>query len=157
MIAWVQSKAIAILVGALVLVAGVSFFWIRALHGEVSERDIRIGGLQKTVEREVEVNKNQTKQIEDLIRVNQVQAAAFQKRSEEFTQIARELSGTLLQGIENAPETDNGPVSPILRDTIERLRALRQAGSSRDNRDQSDPPVIPPRPPREIPSPRVPH
>lgn len=129
----ISSKFSMLLIGGLVgliLLGGLGgYLHIRQLKQEIAEYEIETRTLRSTVETLSTTNKKQRDQIHDLSESFLSQARVYEERirslendRKTFEPVARE--------IHDAPEKDNAPVAPVLRNTIERLRKLRGEGEN---------------------------
>lgn len=127
------NSAVWIVLGVLLLTIAGGYFWIQNLKGEIADHKTRIQSLQVDIQNLQETNKHQAVIIKDLSSELVVQADAFAKKAKLLEKI-RVKFVPVLREIERAPETDNGPLAPVLRNTIDRLRQLREerARSSQD-------------------------
>lgn len=119
------NSAIWIVLGVLLVTIFGGYLWIQNLKGEIEDHKTRIQHLQIDIQNLQETNKHQSVVIKNLSTELVDQAKAFADRAKLLEKI-RVKFVPVIREIERAPETDNGPLAPVLRNTIDRLRQLRE-------------------------------
>jgi hypothetical protein len=133
----VFNSAVWILAGVLALTLLGGYIWIGSLRSDLDTKKKEIADLQISIHNLTDTNKHQTTVIKNLSDELVAQAKAFANREELFKKI-RVKFVPVIKEIERAPETDNGPLAPVLRNTLDQLRRIREERKGGDqNRDRA--------------------
>lgn len=121
--------AIGGLAAILLIIGGWGYLHVRHLKQEIAEYEIEVKTLQSTLAVFEQTNKRQREQISELNEAMLSQAKFYEDRIRSLEE-DRKMFEPVTKEIQNAPEADNAPLAPILRNTIERLRRLRDSGTT---------------------------
>jgi len=129
-----KGKTIAIVIAVVVGVFGL-WLYINGLNADIETLKAQKAIAQKNLAIASEVARRNAESAQRLLEDAKRREAALMRERDAYAARAAHLH-SMIGEIKNAPEVENGPVAPVLRDTLDRLRHLIDPAAGGDHGDQ---------------------